>query len=199
MSDAAFPPPSAGDKAVAILRELENLKTDEPGIAPLSDRAIARCIDFGAVFVLVLLVSLVVGLVAQSSGHVVRTASGVHVDQASLIAFDIVLLAALVLYEIGPALFGGRSLGKWRCGLTIVDMNGEPARFGRVLVRFASWFVPLLGLVLAYGATYPDLVSSLFFALIVVLLGALFWSTWRDDHQRGWNDRIAGTQVFHSR
>lgn len=199
MSDALFPPPSSGDKAVAILRELESLKTDEPGIAPLSDRAIARCIDFGAVFVLVLLVSFVVGVIAQATGHAVKTASGVHVDQASLIAFDIVLLAALVLYEVGPALFGGRSFGKWRCGLSIVDMDGEPARFGRILVRFAAWFVPLLGVVLAYSVTYPGLLSSLFFALIVLLAGALFWSIWHDDSERGWHDRIAGTQVFHSR
>ena len=199
MSDALFPPPSAADKAVVLLRELDSLKTDEPGTAPLSDRAVARAYDFGAIFALILAVNFVVGVIAASTGHVVKTSSGVHVDTGAIIAFDIVLLAAFVGYEIGPALFGGRSFGKWRTGLTIVDMNGEPARFGRILVRFAVWFVPLLALVLAYSATFPGMLSFLFFALTVLLVAGFWWSTWRDDKQRGWHDRIAGTQVFHSR
>jgi uncharacterized RDD family membrane protein YckC len=199
MSDALFPPPSAADKAVAILRELDSLKTDEPGTAPLSDRAIARAYDFAAVFILILVVNFIIGVVAASTGHIHRTSSGVHVDTGALIAFDVALLAAFVLYEIGPALFGGRSFGKWRAGLTIVDVHGEPARFGRILVRFTTWFVPLLALVLAYSATFPGSLSFLFFALTVALVAGTWWSIWRDDSQRGWHDRIAGTQVVHSR
>lgn len=194
-----FPPPSAADKAAALFHQLDELKTDEPGTAPLSDRAIARAYDFGAVFVLILVVNFVVGLIAASTGHIEKTSSAVHVDTGALIAFDVVLLAAFVGYEIGPAIFGGRSFGKWRSGLMIVDMDGEPARFGRILVRFAAWFVPLLALVLAYSATFPSMWSFLFFALMVLLVAGVWWSTWRDDQQRGWHDRIAGTQVFHAR
>ena len=190
-------PVSSSDHAVALMRQLDALKTDAPGAAEPSERALARVIDFWGGLAVLLCLGMATAVVANATGHVlVDSTSLVHgLDSGAIWASNILILVAGAVYELGPSPFGWEPLGKRLLHLSVVRQDGSQASFAMSATRFAVWFLPLIVVMVGWSLTYPGWDSCWFFAGAVALFASLFISIARSDDHRGWHDRLAGTSV----
>lgn len=201
MTGERFPPAAAnqsrGDRAVALMRELDALKTDRPGTAEPGERALARAIDFWAGLAVLLCLGMVTSIVAYATGNVLTDSTGFShgLDSGAIALSNALIIASAALYELGPAVFGTQPLGKRLLHLTVVRRDGRPAAFGTLASRFAFWFGPLVAFMIGWSVTYPGWGSWWFFAAGLAVLGSVFVSVIRNDTHRGWHDRVAGTKV----
>nr|WP_320048644.1 RDD family protein [uncultured Desulfuromonas sp.] len=87
-----------------------------------------------------------------------------------LAAYLLVMVTVFSYFFIGH--YGsGQTFGKVVCGLQLVSVDGSDVTLSQVILRSTATVVSLL------------------------CLGAGFFSLWRDEQQRGWSDRFAGTRI----
>ena len=190
-------PISSSDRAVALMHQLGALKTNAPGAADPSERALARVIDFWAGLAVLLCLGMATTVVAYATGNVLVDSTGLNhgLDSGAIWASNILILVAGAAYELGPSLFGWQPLGKRLLHLSVVRQDGRPASFRMLATRFAVWFLPLVVLMVGWSLTYPGWDNWWFFAGALALFASLFISMARSDDHRGWHDRLAGTSV----
>lgn len=199
----------AEDRAVALLRDLETHKTDEPQIAEPMARLSARLIDvvvwlllgFGWSIVTVLLDNAFwadplgqPGPAGEAPGPIDR----IH-PTASWIGLA-GLLATICALEAIPTARTGMSLSKRRLGLRVVGPSGEPADWWRSAVRLLAWTLPAIVGVALWG-THVGTDSAVPFVGIAIQLAALAapGSMFLTADHRGLHDRLAGTRVLADR
>lgn len=196
----------AADRAVELLRGLEQLKTDEPRLAEPMERATARVIDA--------LVWLVVFFVAGAAGYVIGDLLGLTVEPDAspagpvpgapemhpAVSWATLFAIALVLwlYEVPATAHRGRHLAKRRLRLHVVGPNGRPPGLARTSVRwFAAWLPAFVAFAL-WGSTVESDWAFLFLGLelgALLVPGMMFF----DGENRGLHDRLAGTRVLAER
>ena len=197
MPSGGVAPMSNGDRAIALMRRLDALKTDAPGAAEPTERVLARVIDFWAGLAALLCLGMATTAAAYATGNVLVDSTGLNhgLDSGAIWVSNILILVAGAAYELGPSLFGLQPLGKRLLHLSVVRQDGRPASFPMLAVRFAVWFLPLIVLMVGWSLTYPGWGSWWFFAGALALFASLFISMARSDDHRGWHDRLAGTNV----
>lgn len=116
-------------------------------------------------------------------------------------------LAVLVLigmstqvYRLGAIGRFGQTIGKYLIGIKVIAAAGQPAGWGRAVIRvFSPWtFWVALGLTqrsLAEGPVLGPVFSSLLWLVGVAYLLPILW----DPYCRGLHDRAAGTIVVRAR
>ncbi len=186
-----------GDRAVAILRELETHRTEEPEVGPIGSRLVARCIDL-------LLVGGVVGLVVYGVAVVwwlffVHDADYYRNPQAPdlpawvQVVSAVSMLVLIVAYDAIATRFFECTVGKRLLGLRIVRPDGRtglPA--GNLAWRSLLWGGTLIVLLLV--PLGPPIARASFVAVIgLVLLAA------HDRLNRALHDRLAGSRVVRPR
>ena len=106
---------------------------------------------------------------------------------------DSLLALALVgfLYEAVCALFRGCTVGKWRCGVRVVGLDGLPASRWRALARAGVLYAPWL----TFGLVQLDAVLSSGAMDWWFLVLALYGLGMVHPYGRGFHDLAAGTRV----
>ncbi len=184
------------DRAVAVLRDLDSLKTDEPTIAKPLERLVARVIDLTVLFTAIILASMALSFV-----QIILSGGLGEIEQRDLYRTPTTresLAAAggaivfILAYEIVTMARRCQTLGKQIMGLRVVTASrGEKPGRPRAAVRCLVWAVPFSvaaafwSMPIVYGSTIPVALISL-------------WALWDKDH-RGLHDIIAGTVVIRPR
>lgn len=190
------------DRAVALLRELDSHKTDEPGIAQPLERLTARLIDVAIWFVLFWVAAAAAYYVGSWLGVLEDTdltaPDGTAIQDIppwlSQIAF-VSLIAVVFLMELIPTARTGRSLSKVKMKLRVVGPDGGPPGYRRAAVRWLVGWVPLS---VAIGLTTGFLGSTWWYPAAGAVLLTLAIPGWmfRDNDHRGLHDLVAGTRVL---
>ncbi|EAT16919.1 RDD family protein [Desulfuromonas acetoxidans] len=100
-----------------------------------------------------------------------------HVRQDALLrlaCYLLIVLMAFLYFFLGHYLTG-QTLGKVLFAVRVVSDNGAPLTMAQTVLRSTGSVLSLL------------------------CLGAGFVAIWRDEQQRGWSDRLAGTRIVDSR
>ncbi len=197
--------PSA-DRAVELLRGLEQLRTDEPRLAEPMERMTARVIDalfwlVAAFIVLALGYGAASALGLMESATVSPVATGAVPEEMHPLASWAttgVLVAVLWGVEVPATARHGRHFAKRRLRLLVVGPEGGPPGLRRASVRwFAAWG-PAFAAFTLFGATITSDWSFVFLGLELAAMlvpGAMFL----DSENRGLHDRLAGTRVLAER
>ncbi len=182
-----------GDRAVALFRELDGLRTDEPMPAPLGDRAIARAFD-GIVAITVLLTcAFLFGLVqviraGELKGELIEdpTATDLAIGVASG-------FAAFVGVEMLQIILWGGTVGKRLQGLYFARAKSyTPVSKGALVIRTFAWSIVVASLFAI--PLNPWLGWGTLLALLAILGLAI-----RDPlHRMPW-DRLTGMRVLQGR
>ena len=131
---------------------------------------------------LLVLVLLLIGIIF------LLTVSGRRLPgEASLLAAALVGL----LYDTACTLFGGRTVGKWRRGVRIVSVVGDPISRWRAASRAVVLYTPLL----AYGVLRLDAVWGSKAMDLWILVLVLYGLGMAHPYGRGFHDLVAGTRV----
>lgn len=188
------------DRAAALLGELATHKTDEPMLAEPMERLTARLVDAVVWFIASILMSMVATLLTQLFFDAPRGKDplGREVDfihpAAGWIAFGL-MLVALFCYEVLPTARKGTHFAKARGHLLVAGPDGRRPGWGRASVRWVTFWGPLVGSLLFFGATFGTslgLVALLTEAAAVALVALPFV---RED-KRNVPDLLAGTRVM---
>ena len=183
----------ATDRAVAVLRDLDSLKTDEPLIAKPLERLVARVIDLTALFAMSILASvalLFVQIIVSGGLSEIEERDLYHTpttrESLATAGGTIVFILA---YEVVTMALRGQTLGKQLLGLRVVTASRrEKPGWRRTAGRCLVWAVPLSiaaafwSAPIVYGSAIP---------LAVICL----WALWEKDH-RGLHDILAGSVVI---
>lgn len=192
-----------GDRAVALLRGLEALRTDEPEIPRWHDRLLARAIDVGCELAACMLVLDIGGLVVllafpHEDDDFWKYDPGAPEIAVSL-AFAFACVAAVMINEAGFAgRHGTQTVGLRLTGIVVVREDGDPASKGVMFGRFAAWLVALLagfGLAVLAAAWLPLALS--FLVQVALLAGTLWAFIGRDG--RALHDRLFGVRLIRHR
>lgn len=191
------------DSAVALIRELEGLRTDEPETPAIWDRLVARGVDIGFAIV-VLLALFAVAYVGDAwvwrrDREIDDTWDPRPGEVAFLAAFPVVWFATLLFNEISGFGRGRQSFGKRLLGIQVVlaDNGGVPG-IGRMLGRFVSLYATVGATITGWALLAPETSSNAVRALLVVgvlAAGALFAGR----EGRGVHDRLWGTRLVRPR
>jgi uncharacterized RDD family membrane protein YckC len=188
--------PRIGDRAVELLRELDAQKTDEPEIAPLVSRLIARLIDlvFAALVFYWVLAGIGLGLLfggrAEAPPRSESLSGPSPGEYAALLGGA---LLAVVVVEMAPALWWRQSLGKKLMGLRVTcDGSGEFASWWLLMLRTLAWAAPLV----LVGALPDRAAVGGLLLLAALLVGA---ATLKDPSRRAPHDRLLHTRVMRPR
>jgi uncharacterized RDD family membrane protein YckC len=193
----------AQDRAVSILRGLEEMRTDEPMLAPPMDRLFARCIDVGIWIAVILLSGSVYSILALNVyGERQPDGSMGYPGEPIVWLSQLCALGALVtvfLLEVPFVARTGRSFSKRLVKIRVVDKAGNPPGLWRASLRWVLCFGPFLVTTALFsvsigGMTWP----WVFMLLTLPALAIPFWLL-RDPDHRGMHDIAAGTQVVKSR
>ena len=184
------------DRAVALLRDLDSLKTGEPLIAKPLERLVARLIDLTGLFT-----ATVLALTASSFVKMVVSGGLSESEQRDLfrppttresLVMVVGTVAILMVYETVTMARRGQTPGKQLMGLRVVTVRDrQKPGWPRTAARCLVWAIPfsIAGAFwsppITYGATIP---------LLVIWL----WALWDKDH-RGVHDIVAGTVVIRPR
>ena len=106
---------------------------------------------------------------------------------------DFLLVLALVgfLYEAVCALFRGCTVGKWRCGVRVVGLDGDPASRWRALARAGVLYAPALAFrLLPLDAVLGSNATDWSFLVL-----ALYGLGMAHPYGRGFHDLVAGTRI----
>jgi uncharacterized RDD family membrane protein YckC len=180
----------AVDRAAALFYRLAGERSDEPRVGDLGDRAWARVIDTwiaGALFAALAVVSVIVASPFVTDFADPGPGERVLLRTMGFVAYG-AWLFALAAWEV---LSGGRTLGKRRSGLFIVDwMTRRPATRRQLAKRFAVLVLPpALALFVPLALNF-SLASLVTFATLLIPAWAF-----RDNDRRGLHDHVAGTVV----
>lgn len=190
-----------GDQAVALLRQLDGLKTDEPRIAQVGERLVARAID-SVLWVMVVFglfdLGLFIWMASQGKLSDVSTLQPKHSDPAVSTVLGIVLFVAAFAYCVIPVARSGQTLGKRLMGLVVVTDEMQPVGWRQAIARFAAWEGPGIILMALFLPTEGAISTALALAGIAWTLAMLAPAVF-DEGRRGWHDRLAGTRVIRPR
>ncbi|MBI5949716.1 MAG: RDD family protein [Chloroflexi bacterium] len=186
------------DRAAALLRELESLKTDRPGAPSTWERALARVYDAGLAVALEFALAGI-GFVAAAwiwgDWDVEAFKDPGPAEVAFTAAIAVIWLGILGWNEIAGFGAGRPTFGKRLLGLRVVmaEDDSVPTR-RRMLGRWATAFVPT-GLVLAAGglvATAIPLSLQLpsLLAFLAVPAAVFLGRDGRGLHDRIWRTRL---------
>jgi uncharacterized RDD family membrane protein YckC len=182
----------AGDRAVAILRDLEAHKTDAPEVASLGTRLIARVIDLVIVFCVLFVALFAYGIVRRIVVGAKEWETPVtrgDFSPALYLTSVLALFVALLVYEIATTHLRQQTAGKRLLGIKIALRDGETAPPRQaVILRTLLWAAPFVLIVTLPTARLLGVVLALV-AIVLALLAS------RDGEQRAYYDRIAGTRV----
>jgi uncharacterized RDD family membrane protein YckC len=181
-----------GDRAVALLRELETHRTDEPQVASMASRLAARVFDLFLVgftwFVLTGVAFVVRALADPEWWRRMRSDNPPDVPGWLSLVTAIALVVMLVGYELLCTLRWGQTAGKKMLGMRITRLDGRPASALALLWRTSLW-AGAFGALLA--VTFAPLVERV---LVIAVLGAIFLAA-HDRMNRSVFDLISGTRV----
>jgi len=187
----------AEDRAVAILRELETHRTDEPRIAEPHERLLARIIDFWIGMVGLYVLWLVGGFFAEADLRANPLGPGEpfrdHTDLGNALGFAALGLA--LAYELVPAMLGRQTFSRARIRLQVVDISGRPASRRQLVVRALALTVPWLTAFALTAGSFGTMWSLVPFAIMLGIPASLYLTMSRSPEHQGWHDRIAGTKV----
>lgn len=199
---SAIPQQAHEERAVALLRELEGHKTEEPGIAQPLERLTARLIDLAVWLCLFWVVAAAAYYIGDWFGvleeSAVQPTNGATIkdlppwlSRVSFAAF----VALVFLMELIPTARTGRSLSKAKMKLRVVGPYGGPPGYRRAAVRWLVGWVPLS---VAIGLTTGFLGSTWWYPAVGLVLLTLAIPGWmfRDNDHRGLHDLAAGTRVL---
>lgn len=182
-----------GDRAVALFRELDTLRTDEPVPAPLGDRAIARAFD-GIVAVVILFgLGFLYGLVqliraGRLEGEVIEDPTPAQLMVAVGTGF-----AVFVAVEMVQIVLWGGTIGKRIQGLYFSRaLSYSPVSKGALLIRTVAWSI-----VVASLFAIP-LNPWLGWLTLLVLVGIFVTAVRDPKHRMPW-DRLTGMRVLRGR
>ena len=193
--------PNAGDQAVAILRQLDGLKTDEPRVANVGERLFARAFDF-LLWVLVVFGLFDLGLVAwlALTGDLKNPDKLMpqQADPTVATIFGVVMVVAAFLYCTVPLVYRGQTVGKRLMGLVVVGENGTDVTWPQAVRRFVAWEGPGIVLV-AIALPTTGAISTIAGAAGFAWSAAILLPSLLDEERRTWADRFAGTRVVRPR
>lgn len=182
-----------GDRAVALFRELDGLRTDEPVPAPLGDRAIARAFDGLVAIVVLLTISGLFGLV-----QVIRAGGleGDLIEDPTTRDLAIAVASGLIAFvgvELVQIVVWGGTIGKRIQGLYFARaLSYTPVSMGALVIRTITWSIVVASLFAI--PLNPWLGWGTFLVLIGILALAI-----RDPlHRMPW-DRLTGMRVLRGR
>jgi uncharacterized RDD family membrane protein YckC len=136
-------------------------------------RVAAKFLDGILMWIMMILVTLLLGLVGGLFG-IAKPAAGGAPNPAAMILGFVYMLVAITL-AVGYIVFFvgkfGATPGKMACGLKIIRPDGSPMTYGRAFGRWAA-----------------EIVSGLTFYIGFLMVAF-------DDEKRGLHDRIADTRV----
>lgn len=183
--------PRMGDRAVALLRKLDAQKTDEPEIAPLPSRFVARSIDLAFVLLLLFWVLVAVGLaVILKRGERPSTADP---GAGEYLTFQLCLLGCLIAVEMAAVLRWRQSLGKKLMGLRVTATDGvQGVSRRRMLMRTLLWAIPL-----TLAGSLPAAPALGWAVTVAFLLAGL--ATLADRERRAPYDRLLHVRVMRPR
>lgn len=193
----------ASDRAASLIRDLSGHKTDEPMLAEPLERLWARVIDAAAWFVAIFLLSGVAsGLTALFFGERQATDElGREVPvldpMAAWTAF-ILLLVTMFLYEVPSTVRSGSHFSKKRGHLLVVGPDGHAPGLCRATVRWLVFWLPLLGSLVLFGATFQTGWGLLAMLVEAAAVGCSAIAFLRED-KRSLVDLVAGTRVLAAR
>lgn len=196
------PPRDDLDRAVALIRELDALRTEEPEVPSAWDRFTARAADAGLEIVAWAALALV-GCVAFA---VLALGDGREIDRDFSTGQMIALLAptpvwlVLVLWNeiagFGP---GHQTLGKRLLGVQVVRAkDGAPAGLKRMLARAGLMLLVATIVAIVWviaPATTPVEVARLANIGVTAAAGVLLVGR----HGRGLHDHLCGTRLVRPR
>jgi uncharacterized RDD family membrane protein YckC len=187
----------AGDLAVSILRELDSHKTDEPEVASLVSRVLARSIDLILVFLVLSVgfsaVAVVRRIIIGSEAWSSTVSRPADIDPWLYVASVAALLVALVVYEVVATRGWEQTPGKRLLGIKIATGEDQPVPSRRmVIVRTLLWAVPF-----ALVVTLPT--APVLGAVILVGIAAASIAMARNSEHRAYYDRLSGTRVVRPR
>ncbi len=191
------------DRAVALLRELDALKTDLPETPRVWDRAIARGLDLGLAITLELIVagvgSVAIMVIFWGGRDPNEFRDPSPAETAFAITLLVVWLGLLAWNEVvgfGP---DRQTFGKRLLGIRVVLMHGDGVPGPRrMLGRWATAFFSSLLVLAAWGLVATRLPLSLRVPAMLAFLAipaALFFGR----SGRGLHDRIWGTRLIRPR
>lgn len=182
-----------GDRAVALFRELDGLRTDEPVPAPLGDRAIARAFDGLVAIVVLLTVSGLFGLV-----QVIRAGGlkGELIEEPGTTDLVIAVASGFIAFvgvEMLQIVVWGGTIGKRIQGLYFSRAKSyTPVSKGALVIRTIAWSIVVASLFAI--PLNPWLGWITFLVLLTILVFAI-----RDPlHRMPW-DRLTGMRVLRGR
>ena len=186
----------ATDRAAALLRELDSLKTDEPMLAKPLERLAARLFDMTALAMATILVVTAFSLV-----KLVVSGSPSENEQRDLfrppttresLATAASTLAILLVYETATTARWRQTLGKGLLGLRLVTARDrQRPGWRRVAGRCLVWAVPF-----AIAAAFWS--APIVYGATILTAVIWLWALWDKDH-RGLHDIVAGTVVIRPR
>ncbi|MBA8825462.1 putative RDD family membrane protein YckC [Saccharopolyspora lacisalsi] len=160
-----------------------------PGVGPvrlagLGNRLLARLLDGlivgGALTVLIVLMLVIMGAIAASSGD--STGAAVSLGTiGTFLVFSLTMLVVSVMYEVSMIATRGATLGKQVLGVRVVqEGTGQLPGWGPA---FARWAVP-------YGCSIIPCIGW--------IMGLLCWlsPTFDSVRRQGWHDKMAKTLVI---
>ena len=186
-----------GERAVQVLRALEELKSDEPVAAGARERLLARLIDFGFVCAVGAVLGIAAGaltLVAFPDKDGASTsAAEIDPSNPAAIATGLGVVTAVLLVEVVMLVRWGRTPGKRFMGLTVVERGtGRRPSIQSASIRTLVWGMPAA---LAVGFWWAAAISWVF---VLATVGSWAWLL-RDRERRAAHDLASGTRVLDPR
>jgi uncharacterized RDD family membrane protein YckC len=185
----------AEDRAMALLRNLETLRTDEPKLAEPMDRLMARLIDLGVEAAVFFVVGFAAGISLAVAGHGTALTLDAPVNPVRSAVNGAAFLALSVFYVCYELGYLGRSLSKRVLSLKVVGEDGKAVSGRQLAKRSLAWLGPALVAAELWSVSFPHPISAIPFTVVLGIGASLFVSMVRDDAKRGWHDHLARTKV----
>ncbi len=194
-----MPDANATDRAVALIRELEALRTTAPEVPAARDRLLARAFDTGLAVVAGAVLFMVANLIAlgltgsRVEGQPADDPGPAEIAVATT-AF-VLWLIAVVVNETGVFGHGRQTLAMRMLGIQVVDAQcpGTPGALrmaARGLTPLAATAIVLGSWRLTTSALPVAALAPLFLAVVLVLAFAFLGRNGRGPHDYLWRTRL---------
>jgi uncharacterized RDD family membrane protein YckC len=182
-----------GDRAVALLRELESRKTDEPENASLVSRFVARGIDVSFMAVVAITAGAVVGAVRLIREGPPRPGESIEPSALDYVMVTALVVSSILLVELWGIIRWRQSPGKKLMGLRVTSADGvTPVTVRVYCLRTLLWVLPV-----AVAGLLP-LAPLAGWAVVAAVLVALA-ITLSDQRRRAPYDRLLRLRVMRPR
>ena len=143
--------------------------SDQPAVRLLWRRFLATVIDLVVVSIILVLFTAVAGQLLDWTA--LQWLEKIRQKELLRLAAYLLVMVSVFSYFFISHYGAGQTFGKVVCGLQLISVDGSEVTLSQVVLRSTATVVSLL------------------------CLGAGFFSLLRDEQQRGWSDRFAGTQI----